>query len=110
MLSITTLQTTMMTLQLFSKFVMTSQYYEYNLKKTIGYRYEHNTIATEYVCSGMGKLFIHHSKPQSLHHMKLSALLAKVIFWCNDAIKLRVLEFYQRTRYVDHTAIIKFGI
>ena len=30
MLSITTLQTTIMTLQLFSKFVITSQYYEYN--------------------------------------------------------------------------------
>ena len=30
MLSITTLQATIMTLQLFSKFVMTLQYYEYN--------------------------------------------------------------------------------
>ena len=30
MLSITTLQTTIMTLQLFTKFIMTSQYYEYN--------------------------------------------------------------------------------
>ena len=43
-----------MTLQLFSKFIMTSQYYE-----------------LKYLCSGK-------------------------------------VNFYQRTRYVDHTAIIKF--